>query len=444
MSRKASRKLSEVDRNAELDEILSLPSTLPDLGFLGFNKDGERLLPESIVPLPSKLNSPTSTVEVNAITFASNLIEEIESLPTSTVVAASTPTVEFELATAVEIEPASTVETESTSSAIPLKNLWISECGDIVPEKRIHKIKIAQNALTPQEQVVYKSLWAAQTCLDRETSDAWRIVQVGYKALASETNISKRSLKPIIERLVHKQCCLVEHEGLTDRTATVYRVYSYRSILDRLKAQRRSHVVRIGAGLLFAKPLGQTVEAASTSTVEANLSSTVEPKVPSTVERANTSTVEVEGGLSIGINRRNIHKELLPTNEHEIREFQQRLRGQVVFDDDATSILIRRCREKAPDCTVEEIALLAKQKLPQARTNKIGFVLEALPKLVAVGAHQELQKHPRTVEPRHSADQRSREELIQEFQGILNNPDTTEQEKEWAARVAKQLGGKPN
>jgi hypothetical protein len=444
MSRKAFRKLSETDRNTELDEILSLPSTLPDLGFLGFNKDGVRLFPESVAHLPSEPKPPASAVEAEPKSFASNDIAEVELLPISTVEINSVSTVEAGSTTAVEANSTSAVEVESIPPTSPLKNLWISEYGDIVPEKRTHKIKLAQNALTPQEQVVYKSLWAAQTCLDREPTDAWRIVQVGYKALASETNISKRSLKPIIERLVHKQCCLVEHEGLTDRTAAVYRVYSYRSILDRLKAQRRTHVVRIGAGLLFAKPLDQTVETGLTSTVEANLPSTVEPKVRSTVEWATPSTVEVGGGLSIGINSRNNHKESPPTNEREIREFQQRLRGEVAFDDDAVSILIRRCRDKAPDCTVEELASLAKQKLPQARTNKIGFVLEALPKLLAVGAHHELRKHTRTMEPRHFADERSREELIQEFQGILNNPDTTEQEKEWAARVAKQLGAKPN
>jgi hypothetical protein len=424
MPRKASRKQSEADRDAELDEILSLPSTLPDLGFLGFNKDGERLSPDFLAPLSTELTTPASTVE--AATKYS-IAEQVTS---------SDPTP----ASSVEVISSSAVEAEPASSGGSLRNLWISECGDIVPEKRTHKIKIAQNVLTPQEQVVYKSLWAAQSCLDRDSSDAWRIVQVGYKALASETNISKRSLKPIIERLIHKQCCLVEQEGLTDRTPSVYRVYSYRSILDRLAAQGRTRVVRIGAGLLFARPLDLTAEAGAASTVEAGLPSSVEAAIASTAEGGNASTVEAGRGLSIGINHRNVYKEQ-PASELEIREFQNRLRGEAVFDDDATAILIRRCREKAADCTVEEIAWLAKQKLPQARTNKIGFVLEALPKLFAVGAHHELRRQKAQ---RFTQDLRSREELIQGFQGILSNPEATEREKEWAARVAKELGAKPN
>jgi hypothetical protein len=431
MPRKAFQKQSEADRDAELDEILSLPSTLPDLGFLGFNKDGERLSPDILAPLPIELAVPASTVEVESAALDTGHLERVDQNPTST--AEPTPS------STVDDMSSSTVEPEPTSSAGPLRNLWISECGDIVPEKRTNKIKIAQNILTPQEQVVYKSLWAAQSCLDRDPSDAWRIVQVGYKALASETNISKRSLKPIIERLVHKQCCLVEQEGLTDRTPSVYRVYSYRSILDRLAAQGRTRVVRIGAGLLFAQPLDLTVETELSSTVEAMIPSSVGAEIASTVEAANSPTVEAGRGLSIGITNRNVRKEQ-PASELEIREFQNSLRGEVVFDDDATAILIRRCREKAPDCTVEEIAWLAKQKLPQARTNKIGFVLEALPKLFAAGAHHELRQK----EAERFVDLRSREELIQGFRGILSNPEATEREKEWAARVAKELGAKPN
>jgi hypothetical protein len=69
-------------------------------------------------------------------------------------------------------------------------------------------------------------------------------------------------------------------------------------------------------------------------------------------------------------------------------------------------------------------------------------VLEALPKLFAAGVHRELRRNKEPSEANHPGDLRSREELIQGFQGILASPESTQQEKEWAARVAKELNAK--
>lgn len=162
----------------------------------------------------------------------------------------------------VDIDNMSTVDTPQGRELDALPKgimLWITEEGSLVPERRVKPIRLAQDVISATEESVYDTLWTASTAAQSEGRDLSRVVQAGYDYLVKHTELSKRTVQRIVEKLIDKDFIAIERPAdIYERSSTVYRVFSYQTILDRHIQKGRLHVAKLGPGFSYVRPLRET------------------------------------------------------------------------------------------------------------------------------------------------------------------------------------------
>jgi hypothetical protein len=386
---------------AELEEIAQSPA------LQGFEKVLQYRPVLMAPPATTVVDDPQSTVD---------------DAPATTVVDSRPSTIDAETATTVVGPLASTVAPSPTATN---QVLWMAEGGGgVFTSSRVKRIERAQDALTHVEEAVYDALWGT-----KREPEPFRLVQIGYAELAKRSRVSKRGIQRVTDRLLEKRFIQVETQAnIYTRQSTIYRVFSYGTVLRFLRDTNRLHVVRTGTGVFYAHripvttvddSLATTVDVHSPSTVAASSVSTVEPSAPSTV--AASSTVNTLGNQE-GI------------TSSSVSMVASRIVPLISVDDDAVRRLIENCRHFDPMASDEEIAYCAQLWIQQNTRNTsirkpAAVMLMAVPKFFEAPA-TELTRH-RT--ERNLQLQQSRELA----QRILDDPESSDNDRQWA-RVALQ------
>ncbi len=211
---------------------------------------------------PSELSDLIFTPAVGT-GVGSHLMGSVErapehSEPLSTVDRDSESTVDNSLTTTVAATVFATYSNSSTVDKTVTQRdvaLWITEHGDLVPEGRVKQIRVAQDVINPAEESVYDTLWTAKAVQPDDPASS-RVVQAGYDYLVKRTGLSKRTIQRIVEKLIEKNFIAIERRAdIYQRTSTVYRVFSYTTVLDHHVQKGRSHVAKIGPGFSYVRPL---------------------------------------------------------------------------------------------------------------------------------------------------------------------------------------------
>lgn len=267
------------------------------------------------------------------------------------------------------------------------RSLWLTEEGEIVPASRVKRIRLAQDVLSPAEEAVYDTLWGVRGG-PREERENYRLAQAGYDYLMKRTRLSKKTIQRIVDRLIDKGFIAIDKPAdIYQRTSTVYRVFTYRAVLDRQAGRGRFHVAKIGPGFVYVREMA-TPE--NLSTVVKSTPATGPGTTTETGVRQNQTTVAVETTKSIEQNT--IEQSTL--SAAEVRELKSCLEQYVgPVDDDATRQLLAQCRRRAPDCTVEEIAYFVGYKMRSVNSihNPVGFILTAVPRHFENNAHSSVR-----------------------------------------------------
>jgi predicted transcriptional regulator len=360
----------------------------------------------------------------------------VEAQPSSTVEAPSPSTVESLPSSTVELAPSSTVD-DTLPATVEDDELWRAEgAPGFFSSSRIRRITDAQQALTHVEEAVYDVLWGPKKKGELETC---RLAQVGYAELAAKSRVSKRTIQSIIDRLLEKRFIRIEKPAdIMRRAPTVYRVFSYAAMRKHQRDTGRNWVVRTGKGVFYARRSSSTVEARPSATVEAlpaatveaRSTSTVADRSSSTVARTSSSTVEAastpkrEGTAATG------------TSSSEAAAVQQALARYGPADDDAVLRLMAACRQAAQGATGEEIAHFVQVKGEQLRArrdiqNPIGMLLRSVPRCFDSKMLMDYRR-----------DRQGREaEARRQAQAVLDDPEASSQEREWAATVLAAAPG---
>jgi len=136
--------------------------------------------------------------------------------------------------------------------------IWITEEGGVVPEGRVRPIRLAQDVISSAEEAVYDTLWDACTADPGEGGEVSRVVQAGYDYLVKHTELSKRTIQRIVEKLIDKDFIAIERPAdIYQRSSTVYRVFNYQTVLDRHMQKGRLHVAKLGPGFSYVRPLSE-------------------------------------------------------------------------------------------------------------------------------------------------------------------------------------------
>jgi hypothetical protein len=108
------------------------------------------------------------------------------------------------------------------------------------------------------------------------------------------------------------------------------------------------------------------------------------------------------------------------------------------IDDDATRQLLRQCRLRAPDCTIEEIAYFVSHKMRSVNGihNPVGFILTAVPKHFENNGHNSVRAFLKEERERRY---RIWQEEYRYWHNIVADPESSPAEREQAEEVIDSL-----
>lgn len=342
--------------------------------------------------------------------------------------------------------------------------IWITEQGDLVPQGRVKRIRLAQDVINSAEESVYDTLWTAKST-QADNRESFRVVQAGYDYLGKKTRLSKKTIQRIIAKLIDKNFIAIERPAdIYQRSSTVYRVFSYKTVLEHHLQKGRSHVAKMGPGFSYVRPLSDprlltehsssqpasiplpgaenmtTVVRSHQSSVPIIEMSTVVKRTTHTVPQSIPSTVANQTTTYIG-------KDVLEKTTSSSSAIYQALTQYGVVDDDILDRLIKTCKQQTIDCTEEEILHFIHQKgsLVRVRDSRIyspiGFLLTAVPKCLSGEAFQLYRKEQakrREAEAAYEARcQAELDEWRREQEARLADPKVSEEDKQF---IRESLG----
>jgi predicted transcriptional regulator len=324
----------------------------------------------------------------------------------------------------------------------PQHKLWITENGDLVAQARVRKIRLAQDVINSAEENVYDTLWNAKL-LQTDERDACRIVQAGYDYLVRRTRLARKTIQRIVAKLIDKDFIAVETRAdIYQRTSTVYRVFSYKTVLDKHLKRGRLYVAKMGPGFSYARPLEQipdpgVVKMAQPTVVTSNLAPIVKSDMSTMVNETTVTVVKIDRPTVVKMSPYLLDTSVLDNSSSSA--VRQELGAHGPVDDDVVHQLISLCREQAPDSTEEEIvhfireksALIQKKK--GAVYNPLGFLVTAVPRCFApeaIRAYREQLLRQRDGEAQNEVrEQAAMERWRREQEASLSDPNVSEQEK---------------
>ena len=317
--------------------------------------------------------------------------------------------------------------------------LWQTADGELVPDGRVKQIRRAQDVINSAEESVYNTLWRDPN--GKEDGSA-RIIQAGYDYLTKQTRLARKTIQRIVAKLIDKNFIeIAKPADIYQRTSTVYRVFNYRTVLDRHQALGRKHVAKVGPGFSYVWELNEPPPRRTKpdmSTVVTSNMSTVVNESPLTVVKMNLSTVVRETTSSIGNNS-------IEQTSSSSEAIYEALSQFGTVDDDVLKRLTVSCRQAAPDCTDDEIVHFIREKGELVRAGSIrtpiGFLVTAVPKcFMGESFHHFRAEQGRRRKEQAEAEARAKieaEEWRREQHRILLDPATPEDHK---AMIREWLG----
>jgi hypothetical protein len=282
------------------------------------------------------------------------------------------------------------------------------------PRVRVFRATRVEHGHSIGEQLVYLVLWR-----NSRGDDNSRTIQIGYDKLAAMANVNWKTARTCLRSLEKKLAIeTIEKEDSIARVGRTYRIYSYVIILKRRNA----------AGLIWVEK-GRGVRFVKTGTVP---DSTTVPGFSTDPETGTASPPET-GTASVPDSGTLSGTTEATTKEPSSSVVGERCRKHgVILDADAERRIVKRCRACDPAATDEEIAHFAEVKIGQLRgsrtvNNMVGLLITGVPKFFVDPA--DALHHYRESRAMERAEQ---EALARQ---VLDDPQSTEQEREWARKV---------
>ncbi|WP_433975835.1 hypothetical protein [Tunturiibacter lichenicola] len=260
--------------------------------------------------------------------------------------------------------------------------------------------------------------------------------------------MAKKNVRQNLSRLFEKLAFeIIENFETINSRARLYRVFSYKQILERRRAAGMLYVVR-NKGVVFCNADGteshSTPGAVSSPGVETNIR-----PAPSKKKKKSTASV----GLSANP-KGEIVSDAGGTDSKDLQTVASALNRYWTVDEAAALQLLRDCRRVRADAKADEIAFFVREKLEMARSNRniinpTGLVLATVPQLFAGSSFDEFRRrleYQATLaadeEERRQQQQRELEIwLAQErdhFESIVNDHSRGQEERDHAEKSLRQ------
>jgi hypothetical protein len=269
------------------------------------------------------------------------------------------------------------------------------------------------------------------------------------KRIRLSFNNTKATCLRLIQKLAIEE---IAQEISYERIGKTYRIFSYKVILERRRANNMEWVIK-NKGVEFVMP-------SVISSPETSISGPA-PDIGITDTLPDTDTVSITGMEALSISGReslSITGTLLENSSREVfRELSASSSAAVAaalseygtIDDDAVQKIIADCRRNAADATREEVVHFIREKgrvIANGKIdNPIGFLIVYVPKCFIGDTLQHYRDRER--QRREAAEQEAAEarawaaEHRRQQEQILVDPEASEDDKQWARRF---LSGEEN
>jgi hypothetical protein len=278
------------------------------------------------------------------------------------------------------------------------------------------------------EQQIYDTLWREA----HTSTDEHREITIGYRALADKARLHRNTIDRNLASLQEKLAIeITKSEDRAENIGRTYRVYGFRSVLDRREAAGLIWFMKDRSGVRLLR--------------ERNLApDTLQVRRPVTPKGRRRVTFQQPGAVTSKVSLpvttevTNIKKEednFVGTSTSELAVALREEFGYV--DDEALRRIVTDCRKRAPDATLNEIADLTRMTARRIRSmrnleNPVGLLIVQVPKCFegeAFETYREAESARKEAEGR---------ELLRLANDILQSPDMPEDSRKWAANILEE------
>lgn len=242
---------------------------------------------------------------------------------------------------------------------------------------QVRRCVLAQDGHSLGEEAIYQLMWRLGKAENVDPNGS-RTVRIGSADLGMKINMAKKNVRQNVARLFEKLSIeILEDFDTMNSQARLYRVFSYRQILERRRAVGLEFILR-NKGVVFCSADGKDL-VKSPAYVTSPGDETF-PR-PGRVKAKRVS----KAAQSFGVLAAACSETAASSTESEdLAKVSNALNRYWAVDEPAAVQLIRSCRRVRPDAKAEEIEFFVQEKVELARTNRnitnpTGLILATVP-----------------------------------------------------------------
>ncbi len=446
--RRTSLKSSPLDLDRELDDMYSSPITRPSLGFLrvaptsALGEEAPNGCAEELTESQTNGNSSLGVTPTSSIIGISRVTTPID--PASMVPVSMDRRSHVALSTlgltpnnhipAVSTDTSSMDSRYSKPTDFTGRDLGVpastdNRSMDIRPpgKWKVHRCAMVQDGHSANEQLLYEMFWRSA----KPANPDERLISISREDMAAQTRITIRNIKGVLDRLIQKLAVerLLEPNSFA-RAAATYRIYSYRSILDRRRKAGLEWVTRANGVRFISPQVAQAILAKSrfhegdSSQPSGDMLTSPRDLLAGSGSTALASMDDRYIGPTPALSG-----EGTPPIPVDLGPGLRKINP--AFDSAAVARLWRECRSRIPDCTVDEVLHFVGLKADKLWADKsvrntIGLLLTSVPEFFDPSILNEYRdERQRQIEE----EARAAEENQRYWRAVLEDSNATEEDR---------------
>jgi len=245
----------------------------------------------------------------------------------------------------------------------PYKRLGMVQ-GDVAWQNRkIRRCKLAQDGHSQGEDLLFMAMWNSARP-DASDPTGSRNLRIGYAELSNKARMHRSNVRINIASLCAKLSISILDEHVSrDVMPRLYKLYSFREILDRRKAAGLEYIIR-KKSVIFVDEQGTPIPLQGLLKVSSKTAASQRGTNRSDPPRPSSQPTE--------------------QLDLDLRKISEALSRHWATDEAAAQQLLRQCRAIRPDADVEEIIFFVSEKQELALRNRnilnpTGLILSSVP-----------------------------------------------------------------
>lgn len=301
-------------------------------------------------------------------------------------------TTEREASPAVVITPA---HVSSPGDPKITSQMLSASAQQMIPGRGRSKVRravLAQDGHSLGEEAIYQVLWRGGRPENGDPNCS-RTIRIGAADIGYKVNMAKKNVRQNISRLFEKLALEIMEEFETmSSQARLYRVYSYKQILDRRRAAGLEFILR-NKGVVFCTRAGEEVVSSPAYAVTPGDETSFRPAYP----KRRRQPAATSQNSSVARMPTAQAESYVASEDSDLQTISQAFNRYWPVDQAAATQLIRDCRRVRADARAEEIAFFVREKLELARqnrniTNPTGLILATVPQSFVGSTFLEFRK----------------------------------------------------